>query len=254
MVDDDDAFAQGFEIARVMRGEQHTNVLEPRHFTDRVADVLLGNHVQADGGLIEQDQLRAVQERGCHLTPHPLTERKFPHRSLQEILNLERFRDLPDADFRLAVVHLIDLSEEGERVDGRQVIPKLRALAKDRADVIGKLLAFLPGDITKHLRIAAGWMQDACEHFDRGGFPGAVWTDETEQFAGFHLECKTAHGFDGAVFRFEERAHGAAHPGGFAFGLEGFLEVGRLRWRACFIYPYDSVTRIVIVVEEMVHV
>src|SRR5688572_17661268 len=133
------------------------------------------------------------------------------------------------------VVDLIDLSEEGERVDGRQMIPKLRALTKDRADVIGKLLPFLPGDITKHLRITAGWMQDACEHFDRGGFPGAVGTDETEQFTGVHLERETAHGFDGAVFRFEEGAQGAAHPGGFAFGLEGFLEVGDFYGRHVYL-------------------
>ena len=43
---------------------------------------------------------------------------------------------------------------------------------------------------------------------------------------GFHLEGETAYRFDRAVLRLEEGAHRAAHPGGFALGLEGLAEVG----------------------------
>ena len=74
VVDDDDTLAQRFEIPRVVRGEEHTHILQPRHFPDRVADVLLRDHIQPDRWLIEQDQLRAVQERSRDLAPHPLPE------------------------------------------------------------------------------------------------------------------------------------------------------------------------------------
>ncbi len=161
MVDDDDAVAQGFQIAGVVRGEQHADVFEPGHLADRVPDVLLGDHVQADGWLVEQDQLRAVEERGGHLTAHPLAEGKFPHGSLQQILDLECLGELVDALLRVAVVHLVDLAEEGERVDGGQVIPELRALTEDRADVIGKLLAFLPGDVTQ-APLPRRWLDAGC--------------------------------------------------------------------------------------------
>jgi hypothetical protein len=84
------------------------------------------------------------------------------------------------------------------------VIPELRALTEDRADVIGELLPLLPRDVTEHLGVAACGMQDACEHFDGGGFARAVGTDEAEQFACVHLKGKPAHRFDGAILRLEQ--------------------------------------------------
>ena len=209
-----------------MGGEQNADVLEPRHLPDRVADVLLGDHVQADRRLIEQDEFGAVQERCRYFTPHALPEGELPDRSFQEILDLERLGDLPDPQLGIAVIHFIDLAEERERVDGGEVVPELRALTEDRADVIGELLPFLPGDVTQHFRLAARRVQDARQHLDRGGFPRAVRTDKAQQLARFHLEGESPHRLDRTVFRLEQRAHGAAHPRGFAFGLEGFVEVG----------------------------
>ncbi len=69
-------------------------------------------------------------------------------------------------------------------------------------------------------------MQDACQHLDRGGFARAVRTDEAQQLTRLHLEREPAHRFDGAVLRLEQGAHRAAHPGGFALGLEGLVEIG----------------------------
>ena len=103
---------------------------------------------------------------------------------------------------------------------------KLRTLTENRADVISEFTSLDPGNVAEHFRLAARRMQDARQHLDRGGFPGAVGTDEAQQFAGFHLERKLAHRLDGTIFRLEQGAHRAAHPRGFAFGLEGFLEVG----------------------------
>ena len=101
-----------------------------------------------------------------------------------------------DPHLRVTVVHLVDLSKECERVDGGEVIPKLWALAKNRTDVVGKLAALYPWDITQDSCLACGWMQNACEHFDRGGFARAVGTDKAEQLARFHLEGEFTNGFN----------------------------------------------------------
>ena len=68
-------------------------------------------------------------------------------------------------------------------------------------------------------------MQDTRQDLDRGGFARAVRTDEPEQFPRFHLEREIAYCLNGAVLRMEESTLRSAHPGGLAFGLEGFLEV-----------------------------
>ncbi len=89
MVDNNDTPAQGFEVPGIVRCQKHADVFEPGHLSDRIPDVLLGDHVQADGRLVEQDQLRSVEQRGGNLTAHPLTEGQFPHGSLQQVPDLE---------------------------------------------------------------------------------------------------------------------------------------------------------------------
>src|SRR6266511_1057590 len=46
---------------------------EPSIGLDVVAKQHIRDAIQANGWLIQQDQLRAVQERGCNFTPHALT-------------------------------------------------------------------------------------------------------------------------------------------------------------------------------------
>ena len=187
-----------------------------------------GNHVQANGRFIEQKQLRAVKKRGRHFAAHALPQGELAHGRLQQIPDLKCFRELTDAFLRLAIIQFVNFSKEREGVDGGQVIPQLRALAEDRANVIGQFAALLPGCVAKHLGLAIAGKQDAGQHFDGGGLAGPVRADEAEQFARFHLEREPAYRFDGDILRPDERAQTAAQPGGFAFGLEGFLQVSDL--------------------------
>jgi hypothetical protein len=187
--------------------------------------VLLGNHVQTDGWFVEQEQLRLVEERGGDLAPHPLTERELADGCLKQVADLEGFGEFVNAAFCVAIVHLVDLAEELERVHGGEVVPELWALTEDRADVVRQLAALFPRDVAEQPRFAAGGEQDASENFDRGGFPRTVRTDETEQFARVHFERQSAYCFDGTVLWLDEGAHAGAQPGGFALGAEGFAEV-----------------------------
>src|SRR5215470_12807085 len=115
-----------------------------------------------------------MQERGGNLTSHALPEGKLADGNFQQILNLKRLCELANPHLGLAVIHLEDLSEEGECVNRGEVIPQLWALTKYSSNLISEFLAFLPGNKTKHFRIAAGRMKDAGQHFDRGRFPRAV--------------------------------------------------------------------------------
>jgi hypothetical protein len=132
---------------------------------------------------------------------------------------------LPDPHLGLAVLHFVDFAEEGECVDGREVIPELRALTEDCTNFVGEFAALGPWNVAQDFCLSACWMQNAREHLDRGVLAGPVRADKAKQFACFHLEGELAHGFNRTIFRLKQGAHGTAHPHGFAFGLERFLEV-----------------------------
>ena len=93
---------------------------------------------------------------------------------------------------------------------------------------IGQLLALLPGDEAEHAGLAAAGEQDAGQDLDGGGFARPVRTDETEQFARFHLERQAAHRLDGSYSGRNSERKLAPRPGGLALGVEGFGEIGDL--------------------------
>jgi hypothetical protein len=61
----------------------------------------------------------------------------------------------------------------------------------------------IPCSDTKHLGCPAGGLHDASEHLKNRGFPGAVGSDQTKDFAFAHSEVNAAYRFDAAV-RFPE--------------------------------------------------
>jgi hypothetical protein len=61
----------------------------------------------------------------------------------------------------LAVLKLVNPTEEIEGVNGGEVVPELLALAEDGADVEGKFLTLLPWYKAQHADLSAGRMKDA---------------------------------------------------------------------------------------------
>jgi hypothetical protein len=122
----------------------------------------------------------------------------------------QTLRKLRDAFLRLRVVQFVDSPEERESINGGQVIPQLRTLPEDRANVIGKFPTLFPECVPEHLSLTVTGEQDAGQHLDGGGLASPVRTDKTEQIPRFHLEREPAYRFDGGIFRPDERAHGTA--------------------------------------------
>lgn len=91
--------------------------------------------------------------------------------------------------------------------------------------MVGHLLAVLPWDVTQHLCLATGGMQDAGQHLDGRGLPRANGTDEPQQLTRLHLESEPAHCLDRAVLGPDQSPQRAAHPGSFALGEECFLKI-----------------------------
>lgn len=105
---------------------------------------------------------------------------------------------------------LVDRSQQLVAVRGQQVVPEL--------------LPLLPGNEAENRRRAARGMQDASEHFDRGGLAGAIRTDERHDLAGVQAEIDPPHCFDLAVGWPPEGAQACAQPRRLVARLERLAE------------------------------
>jgi hypothetical protein len=125
-----------------------------------------------------------------------------------QILLVDRARDL------------VDGAAQPIRVDHRQVVPQLRALAEDHADLPRLpppvLIRYQPVDPHR----ALGGTEHPGHHLDRGGLAGAVRPDQTEADARLDRERYLPRGLDATVLA----AHHAARPAGQRALVGGDLE------------------------------
>ena len=80
MVDDEDPVAEPLDVAHVVRRQQQGRAALAPLGDEELAQPLLREHVETDRRLVQDEQLRGVQERGRDLGPHPLAERERAHR------------------------------------------------------------------------------------------------------------------------------------------------------------------------------
>ena len=214
VIDDHDAAAELFDVVEVVGGEQHRGAKFAIDGAQKMADVIFGDYVEADGGLVEEEERGIVEERGGEVAAHTFAEGKFAYWRVQVIADIENGVEMFHACIEVALRDVVDAAEEFEGFDDGDVPPELGALAEDDADGFYILAALAVGDVAVDADFAAGGDQDAGEHLDRGGFSGAVGADVTDHFAAFDCEADAIHGGDGAVIADEKILDGA--PNAFA--------------------------------------
>src|SRR5262249_36982921 len=152
---------------------KHGNAFFAVVLADQVAQLLARDDVEPDGGLIEEEHLRRVQQAGGDLRAHALTERELAHGHIAagpETNGFDDGRARPDV---ARAVEVVDAREHLERVARGPVIPELGALAEYHTDVTGQGRALQPGRQAEHLGATRRREQDARQHLDGRRFPGA---------------------------------------------------------------------------------
>ena len=85
MVDDDDALAEFLDVGHIMAGQEDRGFLPGIMFAQKFPDRLLGNDVQADRGLVQEEYPGLVQQRSDQLHLGALTQRQLPDADVQLI-------------------------------------------------------------------------------------------------------------------------------------------------------------------------
>ena len=183
------------------------------------ADAPLHGHVQPDGGLVQEQHLRPVQERHRDLALHPLAQGQIAHRPLQQRRQIEQLGELVQGPPVLRRRHPVDDPVALERVDHRDVPEQLVALAHHQRDAAQEGTLTPGRHVAQHLCPARRGMQQAGEHLQRGGLAGAVGTHEAHELARLQGERDLRHRLDGAGPAPEHAVHGGAQPG-LPFGDE----------------------------------
>ena len=119
-----------------MRGEEDCHTcLAARFF--KVPDAALGDHVKANGRLIEKQHVGTMDERRRQFSAHPLSKRQAPDRRIEELAETEKVIKLLKEVLVDGSIHVIHRRQDIEGVNCGEVPPKLSPLAEDHSDLVG---------------------------------------------------------------------------------------------------------------------
>jgi hypothetical protein len=176
--------------------QEHGRALGAVDLLEKLADVRLRDDVEADRRLVEEEERRPVQQRRREVAPHALAERELAHRLMEIRLDPE---DAVEARHPLGVFRVgnpVDLLQQLERLDDRDVPPELGALAEDDSDRSHVFRAVPVRNVTVADDLSGRRGQDAGQHLDRRGLAGAVRTDVPDHLAGFDRKRHVRDGGD----------------------------------------------------------
>jgi hypothetical protein len=89
MINDQHPFAEPFDVAHVVRGEQQRGAVLCPLGDQEVPQPLPADHVEADRRLVQHQQPRTVHQRCRHLAPHPLPQRQLAYGGVELVGDAE---------------------------------------------------------------------------------------------------------------------------------------------------------------------
>ena len=148
-----------------------------------IAQRRLGRDVQPDGGLVEQQHARPVQQGRGDLAADALAEGELGDRPVQQRADIEGGGQPRQPRLMRRPPDVVDPAQELEAAADGKGVPELRALAEDDADAPRELAALVPGHAARHKGLARAGPEDAGQHLERRRLAGAVGADESDPLA-----------------------------------------------------------------------
>ena len=192
--------AQQVGVHHVVGSDKNCGPLFPLLLNDSAEQHRAGG-IQAAGGFVQEQQPGIAHQCPGHAHPlaHPLGV--GGHRLFQKIrLKFQRVQQLPHIP---PLLPGIERGEVVQVVQGAQISIQIGELKQD-TDLLKKLRAVDGGNVLPEQRdLSAVALQDPSEDLLRGGLPGAVGPQETEDLPVLHGEVQAVEGL--LVFAVGER-------------------------------------------------
>ena len=226
-VDDDaHAVAEALDEAEDMGGEDDALALGAE-LLEVVGDGAGGDDVEAVGGLVEDDDVRVVDEGDddAHLLLHAGGE--VGHLHLGELVDAEPFEEGLLACRGGVGGHAVELAEEVVEVVGREEVLEFQ-LAGEEGNLGAHLLGLADDAAAVDPGVAPVGTDEGGEHAQGGGFARPVGAEEAEYLAAVGGHGQVVHGHLAALvgaldaLLFSREGEGLAEP----FDAEYFRHVG----------------------------
>ena len=192
-----------------MGGEDNRCFFLTVYVFDRLADIILYDHVKSDRRLVKKEHLWAVQQRGGNVRPHALTQRKRSYRAGDKTVKLQHLVKKSHALLVFVLGHLVYLLEHAVGLSERQVPPKLSSLSEHNSDLFNIAFSVFGRVFAVYRTGSGGRSQDPGQHFDNGAFACAVRSDKAEDLALSHIKAYVADSNHLLAFRLKKRFYAA---------------------------------------------
>jgi hypothetical protein len=209
-VDEEDAGAEGDDVGHVVAGEEDGDVVALVVGGDELAQAALHGDVEAESGLVEEEEAGAVEEAGDELALHALAEGEVAHLAAEEGFHAEQGDELVDGGLKIGRGHVVDGGEYAPAIERGDVPAELAAVAGDHGKLAQVGGAALGGGEAGDLDVTGGGMEEAGEELEGGGLAGAVGAEDGDHLAGLDGEGDVTKGSDGAEAAAAEAAQGSA--------------------------------------------
>ncbi|MNK75158.1 hypothetical protein D3C87_946940 [compost metagenome] len=165
---------------------------------DRPDDILEGRRrddVEAEGGLVQQEELRRVEERDGDGHALLETARELADTLLAVIAQVQTGDEL--VSLGLHVSHSLEGAEVREILGDRELPVKVTIAFEDGSEARGGLGAVVRDVMGADGNATGGGSQEARDHLDRGGLAGPVGAEQTEDFTAVETEGDAVDGGEG---------------------------------------------------------
>ena len=129
-----------------------------------------------------------------------------------------------DAALEVAARDAVDAAVELERFARRKIPPELVLLAEQQGELLAVGDGPLPRREAQHRGRAAGGMEQAGEHLERGGLAGAVGPEEADELPFLDRKADVFHGGSLLVFATQQAAQRTEQPRLFLVSTEDSRE------------------------------
>ena len=185
VVDHDHPVAQRLDVLQVVRGEQQRGAALGVERAEELAQPALADHVEPDGGLVEVDHLRVVEQGGGDVAAHPLAEAELAHRACRAGRRGRAARRSGRGSRGSAPAGCGTSSAAGRRsrAAAGPTTASSAGRRRRRSAAPARRAARLGSSPATRTCPPVGH-EDAGEHLDRRRLPGAVGADVADHLAG----------------------------------------------------------------------